>query len=1823
MTDDVLPDFGRSEEMILPSFDGPAQARLARETAARRLRRSSRRPDSGLEGVPVPEYPPAVDFGMGGAPRTEMTLGENIAGSFQTNTILGIIAEAASMEAARGAPQPGGFQPSQMRNLPTRVRQRIEAESTPEDAARRRDAAMERVFQQSAYDLSQSRITPQSVAGTIIGALADPANVVSLPANALRRLAAPIAGRLGPAAGRIAEGAVDAAVVNTAVDPILQAGRLQSGAQEAYSPEQTALAPVVGGAAGGLLRGAIEAPSFVFREIGEIAGAPRSGASDPVAASPARQSDGAPGQTRDIGGSQTQVEGTSGPVQSAGAQQREADAVSTQPDGAAPSPRQPQPDPQTIERYKEAVSGITGQAGRSAGDRRASVEAYQRAHDALRDELVPPGSELYLRSDGTLYQRGSLWGEFDNIMRRDLADADPGQRAALERRADEIIAELSTLPPGARPVTAADLAQMRQTTDDAGVTRYMPANDAEPQQFAAMARQQGKPVTRADVERIVRENMPDSLAAMSGARGAGTTAGRRFPTRMELPGEATKPRALPPDIKPEDVRDFRVTEAMRSIAEAMNRKLEVDGRFSLRNAEGQYDRKQGVLRIRKEGDYEVFSHEFGHGLEDHIRASAAGKDFVKLLRASAAELRPLDLNNAGDPAKQTVTEGFAEFVRMFINNPAYAERRAPNFAAAFTRLLDEKAPDIAKLVREASLISRIDSGLDPVQSIKSTIAPAIEPRGAARFLDEWDRLGLPRTFRMWSDRAYAAVVDRGHWVKRVVQSLAEARWQKTGQPMPEAMWGDPVKMFRKLDGAKQAAVDAFQYGVRGYRREMDGPESASLYDALKEAGGGLLSKIVSEDSEVYRDFNAYLIARRALGEYERFNEGLIPQPPVRQTEAEVRAALRALENANPTFRAAADKVFSFSRAMLRKKFEAGLVSKEFYDAVTARGIDYVPFFRDMMDGANRGTGGARNGVQQSLEGPRFTGSSRDILDPIQSLMLDTARSERVIALNDFWTAMHMLAKQGGEFSGRFLEEIPNTEIKGLSVDIEAALMAKAKERGLSPEDTQNLISSIEEMVGEDMTATLFRSQEILPSGDRIVFRYEAGKRIAMKLGNDEYSRQMFDIMSQMSAAERDIMMAMFGKANAMFSQFITNAPQFALKNLIMDNLSRIFVARNAGLLGRVPFAGLAIGIYTHIFDKEFSRAYARMGGIRGGVVSAAARDLERSGGLEAISLTPQGTMASVRDIIAGVERISDVGPAALKLMGRGVEGYFKLIEASETAGRLGQAKIVYQHLKKQGLSDYEAMHGAIYEARDVLDYDRRGTAMKVATRFMPFFNVGIQSVDRGLRNLVADPLAAAIQAYKRGGMENVDEAGRRALQDAVLNWGMIAAGVVLTLGYHAVVSNDPTYRRQSDYMRRRYYILPMGERQNGDPLFISLPKPFDLPGAILSAVEAASDGIKRADPEAWGRVAKALEDGFLPRHLTGLQDFFGSQPVPKVAMEYLTGRRIGFEGSPPSDIVPMGMRGLRPEDQWTANTSYLAKRIGEATGGSPLMIDHVMNGLGATAARDLNDVITATFDSNPNMTPGDAFTKLFFGGLYRRQRGIGSDRSEVTQLMGRDGAKYMAPALSYAHAVERGDQIRADQIYRSADDLGKALMTLRGHSFSPVERQMHPLQSAETWASLIGMATRDLSQNRIEVQNRSRKRGEQREFIEIPSTEARSIINTLNAMAAEQIRNGLSIAGVPGYQAFPIIEAKPRLDAIRALNRRVADEIEARIQRANIIPADHLKANWPEVMRRLTTDRQLADLSDLVPSTASEAARRNAARSRRTRQRVEENNAAD
>lgn len=122
-----------------------------------------------------------------------------------------------------------------------------------------------------------------SLGGQVVGSMLSPESFITkIPGvgQVIDRLAAPavkkvvpkivqkVAPKAVPAITRVVDAGANQAVVNTAVDPAIQAANVASGAQDHYDPVQTALAPALGFLVGGSLHApgeAMSAMSDAFR----------------------------------------------------------------------------------------------------------------------------------------------------------------------------------------------------------------------------------------------------------------------------------------------------------------------------------------------------------------------------------------------------------------------------------------------------------------------------------------------------------------------------------------------------------------------------------------------------------------------------------------------------------------------------------------------------------------------------------------------------------------------------------------------------------------------------------------------------------------------------------------------------------------------------------------------------------------------------------------------------------------------------------------------------------------------------------------------------------------------------------------------------------------------------------------------------------------------------------------------------------------------------------------------------------------------------------------------------------------------------------------------------------------------------------------------------------------------------------------------------------------------------------------------------------------------------------------------------------------------
>ena len=201
-------------------------------------------------GIPLPEPPPA--------PADGMTFGENVRGSHRTGTWAGVAMEATDLDQVRGKTgydtpldpvvDLGMFAGQGVYGIKSGEAGNVDPAETAAGHAQRKADAEDAFLDMLRYEKAPTRLTPSSVAGTLIGSALSP--------ESLGGLSGLIARQFPKLAARpIVTGALDAAIMNTITDPVIQGMRLATGAQEEYDPVQTLLAPVVGAAVGGTVAG--------------------------------------------------------------------------------------------------------------------------------------------------------------------------------------------------------------------------------------------------------------------------------------------------------------------------------------------------------------------------------------------------------------------------------------------------------------------------------------------------------------------------------------------------------------------------------------------------------------------------------------------------------------------------------------------------------------------------------------------------------------------------------------------------------------------------------------------------------------------------------------------------------------------------------------------------------------------------------------------------------------------------------------------------------------------------------------------------------------------------------------------------------------------------------------------------------------------------------------------------------------------------------------------------------------------------------------------------------------------------------------------------------------------------------------------------------------------------------------------------------------------------------------------------------------------------------------------------------------------------------
>ena len=400
---------------------------------------------------------------------------------------------------------------------------------------------------------------------------------------------------------------------------------------------------------------------------------------------------------------------------------------------------------------------------------------------------------------------------------------------------------------------------------------------------------------------------------------------------------------------------------------------------------GWYNRMTEVIRTRNFGDINTLMHELGHHVDHKNGFSIDPKfntEFSKVVHARFGNV----YDKLGDEGIRK--EGYAEFFHDYVSDRNKAKADFPTFYNHFTeRLARDK--ELNGAINKLSKVTHEWFKQAPEERVKGSIS-FDDGKLSTRIKDISDNGGFKEKLSDLGHSLYTHTVDELHPFEQLMKEVNK----QIGKEIP--FENDVYKqawLFRGATGKAQALVEF-------------GDKSAGVK--------GLKAILEPIGIKERKNFSAYLVAKHDLDFHANGQKATF-------SKAEDVATLRKFEK-NETFKKATDELQKYQRHLLQQLVKSGMLKPEIYAELVKKYPNYVPFFRDFkaesMDGFLASSKGFIN-VASPIK--RFKGSTRDIIDPLQSILRNTYQFTNAIERNKVAQNFAKLADIHG--MGRIVEQV--------------------------------------------------------------------------------------------------------------------------------------------------------------------------------------------------------------------------------------------------------------------------------------------------------------------------------------------------------------------------------------------------------------------------------------------------------------------------------------------------------------------------------------------------------------------------------------------------------------------------------------------------------------------------------------------------------------------------------------------------------------------------------------------------------------------------------
>lgn len=420
---------------------------------------------------------------------------------------------------------------------------------------------------------------------------------------------------------------------------------------------------------------------------------------------------------------------------------------------------------------------------------------------------------------------------------------------------------------------------------------------------------------------------------------------------------------------------------------------------TVKGARGQFDTLSHVIRTQNFAEPRVIAHELGHFLDERFHFSEAPEYAGELLHLVKDRFEN-GYDNLDVSGK--MAEGFAEFFHDYVTDRAQARRNAPRFYDYFEKKLHQD-PKLTGATNKLTQIMYQWNHQGAVARTKGHISFASDSTG----FQGLKNMLKDGTFgeagkKAWS-RLYTEGVDELHPLADVVAAVEK----RIGKKLPFS--SNPFLNAWAARGWAGKAITLLQHGD---------PETG--IPSLK----GIFQKV---GKDKLKDFSAFLVALREKDIYD-FNsklqkgeEGAALKATMDPIDAGM--TIRELAKKHPEFVEAAKELYRFQQHLINELVNAGMLSAKAAADMRKRWPHYVPFQR-IVDGIDAPSVGGKKFVNVGNTIQKFKGSSRDIVDPLESVISNTFRVVSAIERNKVGQSFVKLSRIKG--MGDLCEEVKGT-----------------------------------------------------------------------------------------------------------------------------------------------------------------------------------------------------------------------------------------------------------------------------------------------------------------------------------------------------------------------------------------------------------------------------------------------------------------------------------------------------------------------------------------------------------------------------------------------------------------------------------------------------------------------------------------------------------------------------------------------------------------------------------------------------------------------------